>query len=115
PKTVPTRHSPVLANPYPAPGLGRRLRLRDPRVLYLRLDRRGADRGVHPGDLVLRPRSTRMSNIGTAGDPRRSDRNGTRLDELRSPLKRARGLGSGKSGTGHWWWQRLTAVALVLL
>ena len=56
-----------------------------------------------------------MSNIGTAGDPRRSDRNGTRLDELRSPLKRARGLGSGKSGTGHWWWQRLTAVALVLL
>ena len=56
-----------------------------------------------------------MSNIGTAGDPRRSDRNGTRLDELRTPLKRARGLGSGKSGTGHWWWQRLTAVALVLL
>src|SRR5690606_40877266 len=35
--------------------------------------------------------------------------------ELRTPLKRARGLGSGKSGTGHWWWQRVTAVALVLL
>src|SRR5690606_10891881 len=103
------------AQRHPAPGLGRRLRLRDPGVLRLRLDRRGADRGVHPGDLVLRPGSRRMSNIGTAGDPRRSDRNGTRLDELRTPLKRARGLGSGKSGTGHWWWQRVTAVALVRL
>ena len=56
-----------------------------------------------------------MSNIGTAGDPRRSDHDGTRLDELRTPLKRARALGSGKSGTGHWWWQRVTAVALVVL
>ena len=42
-------------------------------------------------------------------------RSGTRLDPMRAPLKRARGLGSAKSGTGHWWWQRLTAVALVLL
>jgi len=56
-----------------------------------------------------------MSNIGTAGDPRRSDRNGTRLDQLRTPLKRARGLGSARSGTEHWWVQRLTAAALVLL
>jgi succinate dehydrogenase / fumarate reductase membrane anchor subunit len=52
-----------------------------------------------------------MSNIGTAGDPRR-DRRG---DEFRTPLKRARGLGSGKTGTGHFWWQRVTAVFLVLL
>lgn len=32
---------------------------------------------------------------------------------LRSPLSRARGLGSAKEGTSHWWWQRLTAVALI--
>ena len=56
-----------------------------------------------------------MSNIGTAGDPHRNNRNGSRQDELRTPLKRARALGSGKSGTGHWWWQRVTAVALVVL
>ncbi|MBO6781945.1 MAG: succinate dehydrogenase, hydrophobic membrane anchor protein [Alphaproteobacteria bacterium] len=34
---------------------------------------------------------------------------------LRSPLGRARGLGSAKSGTDHWWAQRLTALALVPL
>lgn len=34
---------------------------------------------------------------------------------LRSPLGRARGLGSAKEGLNHWWQQRLTAVALVPL
>jgi succinate dehydrogenase / fumarate reductase membrane anchor subunit len=34
---------------------------------------------------------------------------------LRDPLAVARGLGSAKDGTGHWWTQRLTAVALLLL
>ncbi len=34
---------------------------------------------------------------------------------LRTSLSRARGLGSAKEGTHHWWWQRLTAVALVPL
>ncbi len=34
---------------------------------------------------------------------------------LRSPLSRARGLGSAKEGVSHWWWQRLTAVALIPL
>ena len=34
---------------------------------------------------------------------------------MRSPLAVARGLGSAKSGTEHWWAQRLTAVALVPL
>jgi succinate dehydrogenase / fumarate reductase membrane anchor subunit len=34
---------------------------------------------------------------------------------LRTPVKRARGLGSAKSGTGHFWWQRVTAIALVVL
>lgn len=34
---------------------------------------------------------------------------------LRSPIGRVRGLGSAKEGTKHWWYQRLTAVALVPL
>lgn len=34
---------------------------------------------------------------------------------LRSPLGRVRGLGSAKEGTGHFWAQRITAVALVPL
>lgn len=34
---------------------------------------------------------------------------------IRSPLARARGLGSAKDGVGHWWAQRVTAVALVPL
>ena len=35
--------------------------------------------------------------------------------QLRTPLKRARGLGSAKTGTGHFLWQRVTAIALALL
>jgi succinate dehydrogenase / fumarate reductase membrane anchor subunit len=34
---------------------------------------------------------------------------------LRTPLARARGLGSAKEGVSHWWWQRVTAIALVPL
>jgi len=34
---------------------------------------------------------------------------------LRTPLGRVRGLGSARSGTAHWWAQRVTAVALVPL
>lgn len=34
---------------------------------------------------------------------------------IRTPAKGVRGLGSAKSGTGHFWHQRLTAVALVPL
>lgn len=34
---------------------------------------------------------------------------------LQTPLARIRGLGSAKSGTHHWWMQRVTAVALVPL
>ncbi len=34
---------------------------------------------------------------------------------LRSPLAKARGLGSAKSGTHHWIAQRLTAIALIPL
>ncbi len=35
--------------------------------------------------------------------------------DFRTPVGRARGLGSAKSGTGHFWWQRVTAVFLALL
>ena len=34
---------------------------------------------------------------------------------FRNPLGQARGLGSAKSGTGHWWMQRVSAVALIPL
>jgi succinate dehydrogenase / fumarate reductase membrane anchor subunit len=37
------------------------------------------------------------------------------IDILRSPLSRARGLGSARAGSHHWWAQRLTAIALVPL
>ena len=37
------------------------------------------------------------------------------LRSLRTPLARARGLGSAKDGTHHFWLQRLTAIALVPL
>lgn len=32
---------------------------------------------------------------------------------LRSPLARVLGLGSAKEGVSHWWWQRITAIALI--
>ncbi len=35
--------------------------------------------------------------------------------DYRTPVARARGLGSAKSGTGHFWWQRVTAIFLALL
>ena len=35
--------------------------------------------------------------------------------DYRTPLSRARRLGSARSGTGHFWWQRVTAVVLGLL
>ena len=39
------------------------------------------------------------------------------MDEnsMRSPLGRARGLGSAKDGVEHWWLQRATAIALTPL
>lgn len=35
--------------------------------------------------------------------------------DLRAPLGRVRGLGSAKSGTHHFWVQRVTAIALIPL
>lgn len=37
------------------------------------------------------------------------------MSEYQTPLKRARGLGSAREGVGHWWAQRLTAIALIPL
>jgi succinate dehydrogenase / fumarate reductase membrane anchor subunit len=37
------------------------------------------------------------------------------MDDRRTPLARVRGLGSAKDGLGHWWAQRLTAIALIPL
>jgi len=34
---------------------------------------------------------------------------------MRTPLGRVRGLGSAKSGTEHWWLQRVTAIANIPL
>ena len=33
--------------------------------------------------------------------------------KFRSPLSKATGLGSAKHGFSHWWWQRVTAIALI--
>ena len=35
--------------------------------------------------------------------------------KMRTQLSNVRGLGSAKSGTGHFWMQRLTAIALIPL
>jgi succinate dehydrogenase / fumarate reductase membrane anchor subunit len=34
---------------------------------------------------------------------------------LRDPLARARGIGSARGGTGHWWALRVSSIALILL
>ena len=41
--------------------------------------------------------------------------NWKRHQDMHTPLKRALGLGSAKSGTDHFMWQRITAIVLVLL
>jgi succinate dehydrogenase / fumarate reductase membrane anchor subunit len=38
-----------------------------------------------------------------------------RRQDMRSPLARAMGLGSARKGVGHWWAERISAVALVPL
>jgi len=35
------------------------------------------------------------------------------MSDMRTPLARIRGLGSAREGTGHFWAQRLTAVAMI--
>jgi len=38
-----------------------------------------------------------------------------KIQVMRSQLGRARGMGSAKSGTHHWWAERVTAIALIPL
>ena len=40
---------------------------------------------------------------------------GVAMSSMRTPLGRVRGLGSAKSGTHHWWTQRVTSLALLPL
>jgi succinate dehydrogenase / fumarate reductase, membrane anchor subunit len=40
---------------------------------------------------------------------------GSSSRDYRTPVARARGLGSAKSGTGHFWYQRVTAIFLAIL
>jgi len=44
-----------------------------------------------------------------------SDPKAPQIAIMRSMLGRARGLGAAKSGTQHWWSQRVTAIALIPL
>ena len=37
------------------------------------------------------------------------------MQDMRTELNKVRGLGSAKEGTGHFWYQRMSAVALVPL
>ncbi|ESW80331.1 succinate dehydrogenase [Mesorhizobium sp. LSJC285A00] len=40
---------------------------------------------------------------------------GTNNNDMRTPLAKVRGLGSAREGTGHFWRQRLTAIANIPL
>jgi len=37
------------------------------------------------------------------------------MNDLRTPLARAKGLGSAKEGVGHWWSQRLSSLLMMPL
>jgi succinate dehydrogenase / fumarate reductase membrane anchor subunit len=37
------------------------------------------------------------------------------MTSMRTPMARVRGLGAAKDGTGHWWAQRLSALAMIPL
>jgi succinate dehydrogenase / fumarate reductase membrane anchor subunit len=37
------------------------------------------------------------------------------MNDMRTPLRRVRGLGAAREGTGHFWRIRVTSVALVVL
>jgi succinate dehydrogenase / fumarate reductase membrane anchor subunit len=37
------------------------------------------------------------------------------MSNLRTPLSQVKGLGSAKEGTGHFWSQRITAIAMIPL
>jgi succinate dehydrogenase / fumarate reductase membrane anchor subunit len=45
----------------------------------------------------------------------RTSRDAAKMQVMRTQLGRVRGLGAAHGGTGHWWAERLTAIALVPL
>ena len=54
--------------------------------------------------------------IGVCGVAAMSDNRTIAVDQvMRSPLGRARGVGSGHSGVHHWYAERITSIALVPL
>ncbi|HZP76882.1 MAG TPA: succinate dehydrogenase, hydrophobic membrane anchor protein [Pseudolabrys sp.] len=40
---------------------------------------------------------------------------GEKANAMRTPMRSVRGLGAAGSGTHHFWWQRVTGVALISL
>ena len=40
---------------------------------------------------------------------------GGQANQMRTPLRAVRGRGAGRSGTQHFWWSRVTGVALLSL
>ncbi len=83
----------------------------------------------HPAPVLgcgLRFRAADRAQDRLGGGDRRARADGGAVDRarrvarrcrmsLRSPLGRVLGLGSAKGGSGHWYSQRVTAVALVIL
>ena len=84
------------------PRVGSRLRLRPERARVA--DARGADRLGVADD-------RRLDHCVRRGRPAMS----SSKQSIRTPLARVRGLGSARAGTGDFWQQRLTAIAMVLL
>src|SRR5690606_477999 len=93
------------AQRHPPPVMGRGLGLRDSQGVCLGHRRVRGRRAADRTDLVLRPAGCGMSGGGET----------SRAAPFRTPLKRARGLGAGKSGTDHFWMQRVTAIVLAPL
>src|SRR5450759_4463994 len=86
---------------HPSSRLGHRPRFRASVDLHFGMDRRGGEYRTHRGGMDDQPVCH-----GVAPMSRQS---------FRSPLARALGLGAAKSGSQHWWAERVTAVALVPL
>src|SRR6185369_6940148 len=95
------------AERHPASRLGCRLGLRSAHGLQDRYCSLHRHRGAHHRRLAdrLLPDGRVLMAETTNSAPK----------SLRSPISRARGLGSAKEGVGHWWIQRLTALALIPL
>jgi succinate dehydrogenase / fumarate reductase membrane anchor subunit len=56
-----------------------------------------------------------MGAFGSSESDGVSVGDGDKLTEFKTPLSKARGLGTARLGVEHWWMQRVTAVALILL